>query len=474
LAVRWRLTLAFAAVMAVVLAATGVFIYERLNANLDQAVDRGLNARAADVAALAQQSDSGLREARGAATTRRPGEIAQLIDAGGRVLDRTPGLSARPLISPAALNAARHAGGVFTDARSAVDQPVRLLAEPVSAQGQTLVVVVGQSLDDRNRALSDLADVLLLGGPAALLLASVAGYLLTGAALRPVEAMRRRAEAISAASLEQRLSPAGGHDELGRLGRTLNEMLARVQASVARERTFVSDASHELRSPLAMLRTELELIARDRPRGPALQAAVGSAIDETHRLSQLADDLLVLARADHQQLAIQAARVNVIELLGAAADRARRHAFRADIQITTNAPGEARVWVDRERVAQALDNLVANALRYASTHIELTARIDQASVELHVTDDGPGFPADFLPHAWERFARPDAARTEDGTGLGLSIVRTIAERHGGHAQATNQPNGGADVWMSLPRAADHAATPEPVRDGAPLVDARLG
>lgn len=133
---RWRLTLAFAAVMAVVLAATGVFIYERLNANLDQAVDRGLNARAADVAALAQQSDSGLREARGAATTRRPGEIAQLIDAGGRVLDRTPGLSARPLISPAALNAARHAGGVFTDARSAVDQPVRLLAEPVSARAR--------------------------------------------------------------------------------------------------------------------------------------------------------------------------------------------------------------------------------------------------------------------------------------------------------------------------------------------------
>lgn len=442
--------------MAVVLAATGVFIYERLESNLDRAVNRGLGARAADVAALAQQSDSGLREARGSATGRRPGELAQLITTHGGVLDSTPDVSTRPLMSPAALSIARHSGRVVVDARSAGDQPIRLLAEPVSAQGQRLVVLVGQSLQDRNRALSDLVDVLLLGGPVALLLACVAGYLLTGAALRPVEAMRRRAEEISAASLEQRLPPAG-HDELGRLGRTLNEMLARIQASVAREHTFVSEASHELRSPLAMLRTELELIARDRPSGPALRGAVGSAIDETHRLSQLADDLLLLARADNQQLPIQQAGISVIELLHAAADRTRRRAGERNIQMTIDADADVRVWVDRDRIIQALDNLVANAIRYASTRVELTARVDEASVELHVTDDGPGFPTAFLAHAWERFARADAARAEDGTGLGLSIVRAIAEGHGGQAGAANRPNGGADVWMSLPRAGNHAA-----------------
>lgn len=465
LPIRWRLTLAFAAVMAIVLAGTGVFIHRRLAANLDQSVNRSLRARAADVAALAQQSDSGLREGRSAGANRRSAELAQLIDARGRVIDRTPGLRPRPLISSAKLRAAARGGPIIVDERVVGDEPARLLAEPVRAQDQKLTVVVGQSLEGRDRALSNLDDVLLVGGPAALLLASLAGYLLTGAALRPVEAMRRRAQAISAASLDQRLPPAGGHDELGRLGRTLNEMLARVQESVARERTFFSDASHELRSPLARLRTELELIARDRPTGGALQDAVGSAIEETSRLGRLADDLLLLAQADDQELSVQPESISASELLQAAAARAR--AMPADVQITVNAPSDLRVRADRDRVAQALDNLIVNAMRYANNHIELTARAHETSVELHVIDDGPGFPGDFLPRAWERFARADAARTEEGAGLGLAIVRTIAELHGGHAHAVNRPHGGADVWISLPRAADPegvSETPRPTGD----------
>jgi signal transduction histidine kinase len=446
------LTLAFAAVMAVVLAATGAFVHERLAVNLNNSVDRALRARATDVAALAQQSDNGLRQARGAGPSRRPAGLAQLIDARGRVLDRTPGLSAQPLIAPAALAAARHGDRVVIDARLADAEPVRLLAESVRAQDQNLVVVVGQSLRDRNEALNDLAHVLLLGGPAALLLATIAGYLLTGAALRPVEAMRRRAAAISATSLELRLPPTASNDELGRLGRTLNEMLARIQASVARERTFVSDASHELRSPLAMLRTELELIARERPTGSALQTAVGSAVEETDRLSRLADDLLLLARSDDHQLTIRPTSVTATELLHAAAARASRQARSADPQITVSAPAHARVVVDHDQVGRALNNLLANALRYAKTRVELTARINDASLEVHVIDDGPGFPPHFLPHAWDRFARAEHARTEDRVGLGLAIVRTIAELHGGAAQATNRPGGGADVWITLPSA----------------------
>src|SRR5207302_10714869 len=172
------------------------------------------------------------------------------------------------------------------------------------------------------RALSDLPGVLGLGGPSALWLASIAGFLLTGGALRPVEAMRRRAAAISATTLAERLAPAGGDDEFGRLERTLNEMLARIQTSVVRERTFVSDASHELRSPLAVLRTELELIARDRPSGHALQSAIGSTIEETDRLRRIADDLLTLARADDQQLTIQPSTVSAGHLLREAARRA--------------------------------------------------------------------------------------------------------------------------------------------------------
>lgn len=439
--------------MAIVLAATGIFIRERLGSSLDQAVDRALRARAADVAALAQQSDSGLIDARGAGPSGQRLELAQLINASGRVIDHTPTVSSRPMINLAALTSTRAGRQFSSDIRLANGQPVRLLAESVQAQGQTMTVVVGVSLEERNGALGDLTGVLALGGPAALVLASLAGFLLTGAALRPVEAMRRRAAAISAANLGERLAPAGGNDEFGRLERTLNEMLARVERSVVHERTFVSDASHELRSPLAVLRTELELIARDQPRGPALQAAIGSAIEDTDRLRRIADDLLTLARADDRQLTIQASSVSATHLLR---DAARRIPS-SQVTITVNDGGDGRVLADANRVGQALDNLLANAIRHARSRVELSARVRQTSIELHVTDDGAGFPAGFLPHAWERFSRGEAGRTEDGAGLGLSIVQTIAQLHGGHAHACNHSTGGADVCITLPRARDTAA-----------------
>ncbi len=449
-AVRWRLTAAFAAVMAVVLTATGLFVYQSQATNFDQTINQALRARAADIAALAQQSDSGLSDARPPGGRANRAELAQLINASGRVLDRTSGLPRRPLLTPAAITAARHGSTVITELRLASDQPVQLLAESVTAQDQKLVVVVGQSLEERNLALSNLGGVLLVGGPIALLLASLAGYLLTGAALRPVEMMRRQAATISATDPDQRLPPAGGNDELGRLGRTLNEMLTRVHASVERERTLVSNASHELRTPLAVLRTELELIGREQPAGPALQIAISSAIEETDRLSQLADDLLLLARADDHQLAIALSRLAATELLHQSVDRARRQPNAAGKQITVDGPDDAEVLADRDRAAQAVDNLLTNALRHANTHVHLSARPNGAFVALHVTDDGPGFPPDFLPHAWERFARADTARTEDGAGLGLAIVRTIAEAHNGQARATNAATGGADVWITLP------------------------
>ncbi|MEA2142706.1 MAG: hypothetical protein QOI64_1136 [Solirubrobacteraceae bacterium] len=407
LTVRWRLTVVFACVMAIVLTATGVFVHQRLRSTLDSAVQASLRAHAADVAALAQQADTGLADAKLGGVGAQP-QLAQIVDARGRVLDSTPGLARRPLISPAELALTRRGGLVVRDTRVAENQPVRLLAVPISAQGQRLVAVVGQSLEEHNRAIDDLTQVLLVGGPAALLLASLAGYALTGAALRPVEVMRQR------------------------------------------ERTFLADASHELRSPLTMLRTELELMARDEPRGPELQAATASAIEETERLGRLADDLLTLTRADSERLQLRPRRVAAATLVDQAAARARRRPTATGLRITVGDSADTAVLADPDRIGQALDNMLDNALRHAAHEIEITARLAGSSVEIHVRDDGDGFPPAFLPRAWERFSRADAARTDDGAGLGLAIIRTIAERHGGSADAANRPEGGADVWISLP------------------------
>jgi two-component system OmpR family sensor kinase len=409
LSVRWRLTVVFACVMAVLLTATGVFVHQRLQSTLDNAVLASLQAHAADVAALAQQADHGLADAKLAGVGTQP-QLAQIVDAGGHVRDSTPGLPRRPLISPAALAQARRGDLVVRDTLVEDDQPVRLLAVAITAQDQRLVAVVGQSLEEHNRAIDDLTQVLLVGEPAALLLASLAGYALTGAALRPVEVMRRR------------------------------------------ERRFIADASHELRSPLTMLRTELELMARDEPSGADLQAATASAIEETGRLGRLTDDLLLLTRADSDRFELRAAPVSPAALVGDAVARARRRPSAASIQIAVGDVVDIAVLADRDRVGQALDNMLDNALRYAAGEVELTTLRAGASVEIHVRDDGPGFPPTFLPRAWERFSRADAARTDDGAGLGLSIIRTIAELHGGAADAANRPGGGADVWISLPAA----------------------
>jgi signal transduction histidine kinase len=450
--------------MAVLLAATGLFVYGRVQSSLDGAIDRSLHSRAADVAALAQQSDTGLSDSRNAGVLGQT-PVAQVLDANGRLLDKSPTLAARPLLNAAQVARARTGVLIVGSTTVGADHRVRLLAAPSRAQGQKIVVVVGQSLEERDQALSNLTSVLLLGGPIALVLASLAGFSLTGFALRPVESMRRRAQTISATDLGGRLPSTGGNDELGRLGRTLNEMLERIQEAVARERTFVSDASHELRSPLAALRTELELLAREHPTGAALDEASRSAIEETDRLARLADDLLVLSRADDNSFTLARACVPVGDLTGEAADRARRRAAPDAPAVTVADHPALDVDVDRERIAQALDNMLDNAMRHASHDVVVTSEERGARVEIHVLDDGPGFPGDFLPHAWERFSRADPARTDGGAGLGLSIVRTIAELHGGEAGAANRPEGGADVWIALPPA-QHS-----LRRSSALVDA---
>jgi signal transduction histidine kinase len=264
--------------------------------------------------------------------------------------------------------------------------------------------------------------------------------------------MRLRASRISGGDPAERLPVPAPNDEIRRLGETLNQMLDRIEATIRRERRFIADASHELRTPLSLLRTELELAERRERTSEELAAALHSAMAETERLSRLADDLLILARADEGGLPIRVEQVSAAELLEDAASRFAARATDAGRTITVQ-PSAGAVTGDRLRLEQALGNLIDNALRHGSGPVTLFASNDAGEIELHVTDEGAGFPPAFHPHAFDRFARANEARGRGGSGLGLSIVDVIARAHGGAAHAANREGGGVDAWIELPNGA---------------------
>jgi two-component system OmpR family sensor kinase len=458
LPIKLRVTLVFAAAMALVLAGVGLFLYSQLRSRLDESIDNGLRSRAGDAVTLVRENEEGLEESGRLSLIESDESFAQVLTSSGSVVQSTPQLGDQPVLSTQEVQEAEGRERTFFEHQSApgIEGSVRLLAAPAvtdsddEGSGGDVVVVVGSSLGDRDEALASLAALLAIGGPIALLLASLAGYAALALALRPVEAMRRQAAEISASEPGGRLPAASGDDELARLAATLNEMLDRLEAAFERERRFVDDASHELRTPLALHKTELELALRYASDEAELRAAMASAIGEIDRLVQLAEDLLVVARSQGGELALAREPLQAADIFATVGERFRARAAQEGRALEVDGSSDVRIAGDRLRIEQALTSLVDNALRHGEGDVRLWARENGELVELHVGDRGPGFDPEFIGRAFERFSRADEARGRGGTGLGLAIVETIARAHGGTARAANDPQGGADVWVELP------------------------
>jgi two-component system OmpR family sensor kinase len=446
LPIRLKLTLLFSGVMAVLLAALSVFLYLHFRSDLDYNIDQSLRARAQEIASLVRGVDIERDHSAYDPLPGRGENFVQILDRQGRVLAAGPGYD-----KPALLAGSEIAGATQEPLLIQRHQQSRLFSMPINHG--SAIVVAGVSLAERDAALDKLDDALVTGGPLALLLASIAAYGLAAAALRPVESMRRRAATISSSDTTTRLPLPESVDEIHRLGSTLNEMLDRLEDGLVRERAFLANASHELRMPLTVLKAELEVTLRENGDTHQLRLALASAVEETDRIIRLAEDLLVLARVEQGQLPIQRRELSAHELLEALAARSTATVERAGRLLVIGAESNGvTVYADLDRLQQAAGNLIDNALRYGQGTITLSARPAGACVELHVTDQGPGFQAEFLPNAFERFSRADPARSRGGAGLGLAIVKTIAQAHQGDAHAGNLPQGGADVWLSLPSA----------------------
>jgi heavy metal sensor kinase len=447
LPIRLRLTLVFALAMALVLAGVGWLVYAHVASDLKGSLDQQLRSRAQDVSALVRRDGS--LESTGGALVEHGESFAELLAPTGTVLDATHPIGRVALLTPAQLAGAR-TRMVLADRDSVpgLNEKARMLALPVRRGPQRLVLVVGTTKENNAETLQSVLNAFLIGGPLALVLASLAGYGLAGAALRPIEAMRRRAADISASSLDDRLPVPPTQDEVSRLGETLNQMLSRIADGLARERRFVADASHELRTPLALLKTELELALRRARSREELEGAIRAAAEDTERLSRIADDLLLLARAEQGRVPIRREPVDVSDVLETVAERFRARAELEGRNVSVDPGDPLVVSADRLLLEQALGNLVDNAFHHGAGEVRLGAARRNGSAELHVLDGGKGFPPDFLHRAFEPFSRAQKVDV-DGSGLGLAIVRTIVDAHGGVARAANADGGGADVWITL-------------------------
>jgi len=318
----------------------------------------------------------------------------------------------------------------------------------IQVAGENVTLVAQRSLAEVDTSVDKLKTIMWFSVPALILLVGFAVWYLAGRALRPVEAIRSQAEAITGTTLDRRVPEPRTKDEVGKLARTMNAMLDRLERSSQKQRQFVSDASHELRSPIASIRTNLEVALRNAD-GADWPAVAGRALSDDQRMETMVADLLDLARLDEDAEAVPIDSMPEVDLDELVLDETLRdhHAV-----IDTTRVSAGRVHGRREQLARVVRNLIDNADRHATSRVALSLQNSNDMVELTVDDDGPGIaPAD-RDRVFERFTRLDDGRARDdgGLGLGLSMVKTIVERHGGTVEIDDSPIGGARFAVRFP------------------------
>lgn len=387
---------------------------------------------------------------------RRGAAVLQVLGPHGAPVDL--GTAGDPLVTGRRLDAARHQAQYLDVAIGSPPDPLRVSVSAVPGM-PGWILAVGLSSASNQGAVQEVERDIVLTGGIAVVVATVGAWWLAGAALAPVEKMRRRAAEISEHDLTARLHLPDAAHELTALARTMDDLLARHQWTLAHQRAFIADAGHELRTPLAVLSGELEMAGRPGRSQEELVQAVRRATTEAARISRLAQDLLLLATADEGRLVLRREPFDTFELLDAAVAIRASQAVEQDVGLTIEiGPGTERMVGDALRLRQVVDNLLDNAMRFAPSGslVEITAARTDAPDEivLQVRDDGPGFVPDFIPLAFQRFSRPTGARSRatGGAGLGLAVVRSVAEAHGGRVEAENRTPRGATVRIFLPHA----------------------
>ena len=422
--------------------------------------DRLHNSLVAELTARADAVSQQLQQAPQITTSPSSG-LADLSDSQSvtQILDRNGALVASAgmdqgtgILDRSALAAAARGPIVLEHHLAGARVPSLILAQPAS-DGKPYVVVVGTSLATVDSAVGQVRAVIIIGGVVTVLLAGVATWLLAGAALWPVERMRRQAAEMTGVDEASSLEVPDTRDEIAALARTLNDLLARIHVTLRHQRNFVGAAGHELRTPLAILKTELELAGNPGRSRQELVDAVAGAAEETDRLVHLAEDLLLLAQSDDASDFVRLDEVDLVPLLETIVANQRSRCAAMGVTIALTRPESLPAMADPSRLRQAVDNVLDNAIRFAPAGTSVTVDLrEEGGAVVDVADEGPGIDADFVPRAFDRFARPDGARRRDGSGagLGLSIVQSIVLAHGGTVVIERRSTRGTVVRITIP------------------------
>lgn len=442
---RVRTTLAVVGVVALTLAAAGAGLVWLVHRSLYDGLVSEASAEAAAAASAVATGGSGV------VLPERSGVAVQVVDPSGAVVAASEPLSGRSAVSdvrpPAGETAVVTTPPVL---RPRTDEDADLVvATTVQGRSGPLTVYAVTATQTAEHSVHLVALVLAGVLPALVALAGVLEWFVLGRTLRPVEDIRREVSAITAEDLHRRVPEPPTEDEIGRLARTMNEMLERLERASERQRQFVSDASHELRSPLAAMLTQLE-VARAHPERSDWSAVSGAAVEEAQRLARIVDDLLLLARSDEGALAPRREPVDLDDIVLAEGAKLRQ---RGTVRVEMGAIGAGRVLGDRDQLTRIVRNLLDNAERHAASTVRLSLHGVDSRVELVVADDGPGIPPDQRSRIFERFARVEAGRERPagGTGLGLAIVGELVAAHGGRIWVADSAAGACFV-VQLPEA----------------------
>ena len=467
LPIRVRLTAWYIAVLAAIIGVLGPFVVLQFRADMRAAVDRDV--RRTWLPLARQYAAAGLQDYASYSATVMPRHGAdQVFDSGGRLLASWGPPDIRGSIVPVRgrADALRGRARMMTVSLGTESEPYRVLVAPVDRLGQRHVLAVAAPLQPVEDSVERVLALLLFTVPAALVAASLAGWWLARKALRPVDRMTSKAEQIGIDRLDERIGVPRGADELAHLAVTLNAMLDRLQQGVAEKQRFVAHASHDLRTPLAVMRAELDVHLRG-ALSASTRVVLESVREEVDRMSRTVDNLLTLAQADEGRLQVLTARVAVADAIEAAIRPLESAAAAKELDLEVSSeladPDAGYVEADAYRLQQVLTNLVENAIKYTppsgSVRVVSWQRADEVGVT--VSDTGPGIPADALDSVFERFFRVDGARgrASGGSGLGLAICREIASAHGGRVWVESEEGKGSAFSVALPVAPGQVASP---------------